>query len=149
MAYLNHTASKFKLRNESDLRQQIEEHLPIVANYKFPYRDTNGNIIKQEGEGIKEKDRYTIAIGDPKNKMFKRCTYESARMNKFASPLFMWLLDRDQYSVTPEEIFTKAVELYGDPIVALGVIPWIMSGDALTVDRGTSSVVSFNLEQLV
>lgn len=51
--------------------------------------------------------------------------------------------------MTPEKLFSKAIEIYGDPLVALGVIPWIFSGDALTVNRRTSSVVSYKMERLV
>jgi len=81
--------------------------------------------------------------------MYSEFSYEAQKYNHFATPLFLWLLSQENFSVTPEKLFNKALEIYGDPIVALGVIPWIMSGDALTVDRRTSSVVSYKLERLV
>ncbi len=147
--YLNGDTPKFQLREEDDLRQQIEENLPTVANYTFPYLDEDGMPIEQKGKNIKEKNRYKLVIGNPKHKTFRRFVYESQRYNHFSSPLFMWLLEQDNFSVTPERLFEKSIEIYGDPIVALGVIPWIMSGDALTVNRGNSSVVSYKVERLV
>ena len=149
VAYLNGEEKKFSLRNEADLRNQIEEHLPVVANYAFPYLDNNGLPIMQKKEGAREKDLYKLVIGNPNHKAFNEFVDQSQRYNHFSSPLFMWLLEQDNYSVTPEKLFSKALEIYGNPMVALGVIPWVFSGDALTVDRGTSSVVSHKIERLV
>lgn len=149
IAYLNKEASKFQLRSEENLLQQIEEHLPYVANYSFPYRDENGMPIRQKSNGLKEKDLYQLVIGNPNHKRFNEFVYESQKYNHFSSPLFLWLLGQENFSVSPEKLFNKALEIYGDPIVALGVIPWIFSGDALTVDRRTSSVVSYKMERLV
>lgn len=147
--YLNGNEPRFNLRNETDLLQQIENNLESVDNYAFPYQDESGEPIKQEGEFKKEKHRYHLAIGNPKHKKYKEFVHESQRYNHFASPLFMWLLEQDDFSITPEVLFSKALEIYGDPLVAMGVIPWIFSGDALTVSRGTSSVVSYKMERLV
>lgn len=144
--YLNGKEAKFQLRNETDLLQQITENLPSVAHYKFPYQDVDGNPIQQEGD---VKKPYQLAIGNPKHKKYDEFVYESQRHNEFVSPLFIWLLEQDNFSVTPEKLFEKAVEIYEDPIVALGVIPWIFSGDALTVNRGTSSVVSYKMKRIV
>lgn len=149
LAYLNGEIPRFKLREEIDLYQQIEENLHLVSDYKFPYQDADGNPLVQKGSDIKEKDRYTLAIGNTEHKKYNQFAYESAKYNEFASPLFLWLLKQEDYSVSPERIFEKALEIYKDPIVALGVIPWIMNGDALAVNRGTSSVVSHKLEPLV
>ncbi len=149
VSYLNGEISRFKLRDESDLLQQIEDNLPQVKNYTFNYLNEDGQPIEQQGDDIKDKNRYTLAIGNTKHKTFDKFVYESARYNEFATPLFLWLLEQKDYSVSPERLFDKALELYKDPIVALGVIPWIFNGDALAVNRGTSSVVSFKLEQLV
>lgn len=147
--YLNGQRPKFKLRNEKDLLQQIENHLPIVANYTFPHLDKEENPIQQEGTLNKEKNRFTLAVGKPEHKMYDEFVYESQRYNEFASPLFIWLLKQKDFSVSPEKLFKKSLEIYGDPIVAFGVIPWIFSGDALTVNRGTSSVVSYKMERLL
>lgn len=149
IAYLNAEVPGFQLRNEEDLLQQIEDHLPNVANYAFPYLDEYGKPIRQEGEVKKEKHRFNLAIGNPKHKRYDEFVYQSQRYNHFVSPLFVWLLEQENFSVSPEKLFDKAVEIYGDPIVALGVIPWIFSGDALTVNRGNSSVVSYKMERLV
>jgi hypothetical protein len=149
LSYLNKEEKKFKLRYEVDLLKQIEEHLPNVENYAFPYLDEDGKILKQTGENIKEKHRYTLAIGKPNHKKYDEFVLETQKYNHFSSPLFLWLLDQEDFSVSPEELFEKSLEIYGDPMVALGVIPWIMSGDALTVNRGTSSVVSYKVERLV
>jgi len=149
VAYLNGEEKKFKLRNETDLLQQIEDHLPLVANFSFPFLDSEGKPIMQTKEGVKEKNLYHLAIGNSDHERFDEFVVESQKYNHFSSPLFMWLLKQKDYSVSPEKLFNKAVEIYGDPIVALGVIPWIFSGDALTVDRGTSSVVSHKVERLV
>lgn len=145
VSYLNGEEPKFKLRHESNLMKQIEDHLPVVANYSFPYRDNHGNPIVQKNS----KKPYTLAIGNYKHPKFTEFTTESQKYNEFSSPLFEWLLKQKDYSVSPERLFAKALSIYGDPMVALGVIPWIMSGDALTVDRGTSSVVSHKLERLI
>jgi hypothetical protein len=149
VAYLNGEEKRFKLRNETDLLEQIEDHLPTVANYTFPFLDSDGNPIMQQKEGVKEKNLYKLYIGNRNHKKFDEFVTESQKYNHFSSPLFMWLLKQENYSVSPEKLFEKAVDIYGDPIVALGVIPWIFSGDALTVDRGTSSVVSHKIEKLV
>ncbi len=149
IAYLNGEHPKFQLREETDLYQQIVNNLPSVANYAFPYKDENGKVIKQEGEVKKEKYRYHLAIGKPEHKKYDEFVLESQRYNEFSSPLFVWLLNQNDFSVSAEKLFEKAVEIYGDPIVALGVIPWIFSGDALTVNRGNSSVVSYKMERLV
>ena len=149
VAYLNGETKKFKLRDEKNLLQQIEAHLPNVANYSFPFRGSDGLPIVQKKAGAKEKDLYKLAIGNHNHKRYNEFVYESQQYNHFSSPLFMWLLGQKDYSVTPEKLFSKALEIYGDPMVALGVIPWIFSGDALTVDRGTSSVVSYKMEKLV
>ncbi len=146
ISYLNGEEPKFQLRAEADLLQQITENLYNVADYKFPYKDENGNIIRELAD---KKNPYQLAIGNPKHKKYDEFVLESQRHNEFSSPLFMWLLEQDDFSVTPEQLFDKAVEIYRDPIVALGVIPWIFSGDALTVNRGTSSVVSYKMERLV
>lgn len=143
--YLNGETGRFKLLNEKDLVRQIEEHLPTVANHAFPFLDDNGNPIMQRNA----KKPFTLVIGNPKHKKYKEFELESSRFNEFSSPLFLWMLEQKDFSVTPEMLFSKALEIYGDPIVALGVIPWIVSGDALTVDRGTSSVVTYKLERLV
>ena len=90
-----------------------------------------------------------MAIGEPGHKKYDEFVRESQMYNQFSSPLFIWLLEQDDFSVSPEELFAKSLEIYGDPIVALGVIPWVFSGDALTVDRGTSSVVSYKIERIV
>jgi hypothetical protein len=147
--YLNGKTKRFQLRNETNLREQIEEHLPYVANNSFPFLDDNGLPIMQKKAGVKEKNLYKLAIGNPKHKKYNEFVTESQKYNHFSSPLFMWLLEQKNFSVTPEKLFHKALEIYGDPIVALGVIPWIFSGDALTVNRGTSSVVSYKVERLV
>jgi hypothetical protein len=147
--YLNGEEKRFNLRNEQNLIDQIEEHLPSVSNFSFAYRDQEGNVIKQIKTGAKEKNLYQLAIGKPSHPQFNKFVYESQKYNHFSTPLFMWLLEQDDFSVSPEKLFKKAMEIYGDPIVALGVIPWIFSGDALTVDRGTSSVVSYKIERLV
>ncbi|MAF78115.1 MAG: hypothetical protein CME60_08125 [Halobacteriovoraceae bacterium] len=147
--YLNGEIPKFKLRNEENIISLIEENLSTVANYQFPYRDSNGKPIVQKGKDIKDKNRFTLAIGNTNHSMYETFAHESAKYNEFASPLFLWLIDQDDYSVSPERLFDKALEIYGDPLVAIGVIPWIMSGDALTLNRSTSSLVSFKLEPLV
>lgn len=149
VAYLNGEEKRFKLRNEENLKSQIEENLPSVVNYAFPYLDQNGQPIMQKKDGVKEKNLYKLAIGVPGHKKYDQFVYESQKYNEFSSPLFMWLLEQEDFSVSPEQLFEKAMDIYGDPIVALGVIPWIFSGDALTVDRGTSSVVSYKVEKLV
>jgi hypothetical protein len=149
VSYLNKETKKFQLRNESDLLEQIEDNLPNVANYAFPYLNEDGNAIKQNREGMKEKHRYTLAIGKPSHKKYNEFVTETQKYNHFSSPLFLWLLDQDDFSVSPERLFNKALEIYEDPMVALGVIPWVMSGDALTVNRGTSSVVSYKMERIV
>ncbi len=146
IAYLNGEEPKFDLRHEGDLYQQITDNLPSVADYKFPYQDENGEEIRQHSDA---KNPYKLAIGNPKHKKYDEFVLESQRHNEFSSPLFMWLLEQEDFSVTPERLFEKAVEIYGDPLVALGVIPWIFSGDALTVNRATSSVVSYKMERLV
>lgn len=146
VAYLNGETKRFSLRNEENLKQQIQAHRSAIPYLTFPYLDHNGHPIMQKGN---VKKPYTLAIGNPKHKKFHEFVVESEKYNLFSSPLFLWLLDQKNFSVTPEKLFSKALEIYGDPIVALGVIPWIMSGDALTVDRGTSSVVSYKLERLV
>lgn len=145
VAYLNGETGKFNLRNEPNLLQQIEEHLPVVAHHAFPYLDEEGQPIMQRNV----KKPFTLAIGNPQHKKYEEFALESSRYNEFSSPLFLWLLKQKNFSVSPEKLFEKALEIYGDPIVALGVIPWIMSGDALTVSRQTSSVVTHKLERLV
>lgn len=147
--FLNGESKRFQLRKEADLIQQIENHLPQVANYAYPYLDDDGLPIMQKKEGVKEKHLYKLAIGVPTHNKYNEFVYESQRYNHFSSPLFIWLLEQEDFSVSPEKLYNKALEIYGNPMVALGVIPWIFSGDALTVDRGTSSVVSYKMERLV
>lgn len=147
--YLNGDAPKFKMRNEADLFEQIEAHLPYVANYTFPHLDERGYPIQQQGPVKKEKNRFTLAIGKTEHKAYEQFVYESARYNEFASPLFVWLLNQKDFSVSPEKIFEKSLEIYGNPLVAFGVIPWLFSGDALTVNRGTSSVISYKMERML
>ncbi len=133
-AYKSGNATKFKLREEKDLLEQIENHLPNVANYTFPSFDEYGN---------------SLAVGDMDHPMYEEFVYESGRFNEFTSPLFVWLLKQEDFSVTPEALFEKSLEIYENPLVAFGVIPWIFSGDALTVNRGTSSVVSYKMERML
>lgn len=147
--YLNGEAPKFSLRKEDNLLEQIEANLPTVANYSFPHLDENGNVIQQRGKVKKEKNRFTLAIGKTEHKKYDEFVYESQRYNEFASPLFMWLIKQKDFSVSPERLFKKSLEIYENPLVAFGVIPWIFSGDALTVNRGTSSVVSYKMERLL
>lgn len=147
--YLNGKAKRFKLREEKNIRQQISDHLPTVANYAFPYLGNDGFPIMQHSLDPKAKNLYKLAIGLPGHPRYDEFVVESQRYNHFSSPLFLWMLEQKDFSVTPETLFNKALEIYGDPMVALGVIPWIFSGDALTVDRGTSSVVSYKMERLV
>ncbi|GEM_PF-685479 len=147
--YLNGVAPKFKLRDEKDLFKQIENNLPNVADYTFPHLDGEGNPIQHEGIVNNEKNRFTLAVGKVEHEMYDEFVYESQRYNEFASPLFVWLLNQKDFSVSPEKLFKKSLEIYGDPMVAFGVIPWIFSGDALTVNRGTSSVVSYKMERLL
>ncbi len=149
ISFLNGDSNRFSLRKEANLKEQIEAHLPTVDSYAYPYQDQDGKPIMQHKAGVKEKNLYKLAIGIPGHEKYDQFVYESQKFNEFSSPLFMWLLDQKDFSITPEKLFEKAQEIYGDPIVALGVIPWIFSGDALTVDRGTSSVVSYKVEQLV
>ncbi len=147
--YLNGEIQEFKLREESDLLIQLEEHLPSIANNTFPYLDQNGRQIRQEGEVKKERDRFYLAIGNTSHKKYDQFIYESQRYNHFSSSLFLWLLKQSDFSVTPEMLFDKALIIYQDPFVALGVISWIFSGDALTVNRRTSSVISYKMVKLV
>jgi len=147
--YLNGDAPKFSLRSETDLFRQIEDNLPNVAGLTFAHLDDKGKPIQQEGEVKKEKNRFTLAVGRVDHKAYDEFVYESQRYNEFASPLFVWLLNQKDFSVSPEKLFQKSLEIYGDPLVAFGVIPWIFSGDALTVNRGTSSVVSYKMERLL
>ncbi|OUR97415.1 hypothetical protein A9Q84_13905 [Halobacteriovorax marinus] len=149
VSYLNMESPKFKLRNEEDLLGQIEDHLPNVANNSYPYLDENGVAIKHNRAGIKEKHRFTLAIGKPEHKKYDQFVTETQKYNHFSTPLFLWLLEQEDFSISPERLFEKALEIYEDPMVALGVIPWVMSGDALTVNRGTSSVASYKIERLV
>ncbi len=148
VAFLNKEIPRFQLRNEENLIDQIEKHLPTVANFTFPFLDNEGLPI-MHNNGSNEKNVFKLAIGNPSHKKFNEFVYESQKFNHFSSPLFLWLLKQNDYSVTPEVLFGKALDIYGDPMVALGVIPWIFSGDALTVDRGTSSVVSHKMEKLI
>ncbi len=143
--FLNGEAAAFNLRNEENLLQQIEEHLPAVANYAFPYVDDKGLPIEQKNA----KKPFTLVIGNPKHKKFDEFVVKASRFNEFSSPLVVWLLGQKEFSVSPEKLFSKALEIYGDPIVVLGVIPWITSGDALMVNRGNSSVITYKLERLV
>lgn len=143
--FLNGETGVFSLRNEENLFQKIEEHLPSVANHSFPYLDQNGLPMMQRNA----KKPFTLAIGNPEHRKFKEFVTESSKYNQFSSPLFLWILKQKNFSITPEALFSKALEIYGDPMVALGVIPWIMSGDALAVSRQTSSVVTYKLERLV
>jgi hypothetical protein len=145
VAYLNGEAEAFNLRNEEDLIQQIEEHLPVVANYGFPYLDSNGNPIEQKNA----KKPFTLAIGNPKHKKYDEFVVKASQFNHFSSPLVLWLLKQKEFSVSPEKLFEKALEIYGDPMVAIGVNAWITSGDALVVNRGNSSVITYKLERLV
>lgn len=145
VSYLNGEAPAFNLRNEEDIIQQIEKHLPTVANYSHPFLDENGLPIMQRNA----KKPFTLAIGNPKHKKYEEFVVKASKYNHFSSPLVLWLLKQKEFSVSPEELFEKALEIYGDPIVALGVIPWITSGDALVVNRGNSSVVTYKLERLV
>ncbi|MCP6711699.1 hypothetical protein NL489_30565, partial [Klebsiella pneumoniae] len=66
VAYLNGEAPAFNLRHEEDILQQIEKHLPYVANYSFNYLDENGLPIQQK----KAKKPFTLVIGNPKHKKF-------------------------------------------------------------------------------
>lgn len=134
LAFEKGKEAKFKLRNEEDLFEQIVDNLPNVANYTFPHLDESGD---------------SFAIGKVDHPMYEEFVYESQRYNEFASPLFVWLLKQKDFSVTPEALYKKSLEIYGNPLVAFGVIPWIFSGDALTVNRGTSSVVSYKMERLL
>ena len=143
--HLNGEAPAFNLRNEENLLQLIEEHLPAVANNAFPYLDDKGLPIQQKNA----KKPFTLVIGNPKHKKFDEFVVKASRFNQFASPLVLWLLEQNNFSVTPEMHFNKALEIYGDPMTALGVIAWITSGDALMVNRGNSSVVTYKLERLV
>jgi hypothetical protein len=147
--YLNGKTKRFQLRNEANLLQQIEDHLPYVANNSFTYLDNDGLPIMQKKAGVKEKNLYKLAIGNANHKTYNEFVDESQKYNQFSTPLFLWLLEQKDFSVSPERLFEKALQIYGNPIVALGVIPWIFSGDALTVDRRTSSVVSYKIERLV
>lgn len=149
VAFLNGEESKFRLRDEKNILQQIESHLPYVANYSFSTLDETGQPIMQRKEGVKEKNLYKIWVGLPEHATFGEMVYQTQKYNHFSTPLFLWLLEQKNFSVTPEKLFNKALEIYGNPMVALGVIPWIFSGDALTVDRGTSSIVSYKMEKLV
>jgi hypothetical protein len=108
--------------------------LPAVAGYSFPAFDEYGN---------------SLAIGKMEHPKYDDFVYESQRYNEFASPLFIWLLKQKDFSVSPEALYQKSLEIYGNPLVAFGVIPWIFSGDALTINRGTSSVVSYKMERLL
>lgn len=143
--FLNGEGPAFNLRTEDNLLQKIEEHLPAVANYAFPFLDDNGLPIEQKNA----KKPFTLVIGNPKHKRFDEFVVKASKFNEFSSPLVLWLLAQKDFSVTPEKLFDKAMEIYGDPMVALGVIPWITSGDALMVNRGNSSVITFKLERLV
>lgn len=149
VAFLNGEETNFRLRDEKNILQQIENHLPYVANYSFSTLDENGLPIMQRKEGVKEKHLYKIWVGLPEHPTFGEMVTQTQKYNHFSTPLFLWLLDQKNFSVTPEKLFNKALEIYGNPMVALGVIPWIFSGDALTVDRGTSSIVSYKMEKLV
>lgn len=143
--FLNGEAPAFNLRLEEDILEQVEAHLPVVANYEFPHLDENGLPIMQTNA----KKPFTLAIGNPNHKKYSEFVPKAAKYNQFASPLFLWLMDQKDFSVSPEAVFSKALEIYGDPMVALGVIPWLTSGDALVVNRGNSSIVSYKLERLV
>ncbi len=143
--YLNGETPRFNLRNEENLLAQLEAHLPFVANYAFPFVDDKGLPIEQRNT----KKPYTLVIGNPKHKKFDEFVVEASKFNEFASPLVVWLLGQADYSVTPENLFAKTLEMYSDPMTALGVIAWITSGDALMVDRGTSSVVTHKMERLI
>ncbi|MES2526711.1 MAG: hypothetical protein V4598_06470 [Bdellovibrionota bacterium] len=145
VAFLNGEAPAFNLRNEENLLQQIESHLPAVANYAFPYLDDKGLPIEQKNV----KKPFTLVIGNPKHKKFDEFVVEASKYNEFASPLVLWLLEQENFSVSPEKMFSKTLEMYGDPIVALGVIAWITSGDALMVNRGNSSVITYKFEKIV
>lgn len=143
--FLNGEAPAFNLRKEEDLLQQLEEHLPFVANYGFPYVDEKGLPIQEKNA----KKPFTLVIGNPKHKKYDEFVVRASKFNEFASPLVVWLLGQKEFSVSPEMLFEKALEIYGDPMVALGVNAWVTSGDALMVNRSNSSVITYKLERLV
>lgn len=143
--YLNGEAPKFNLRHEENILAQIEEHIPVVANYTFPYLDESGLPIQQKNA----KKPFTLVIGNPKHKKYDEFVVKASKFNEFASPLVVWLFKQPEFSVTPERLFEKALQIYGDPMVALGVNAWITSGDALMVNRSNSSVITYKLERLV
>ena len=70
-------------------------------------------------------------------------------VNTLASPLFIWLAAQPKESVGHAQVFQKALEIYGDPITALGVIAWIPGIECAMGDRRKVALASSRLKPIL
>lgn len=70
------------------------------------------------------------------------------KLAHLASPLFRELIKREDHSVSQQELFDMALEIYGDPYTALGVITFMTSIDSYG-DRSRAGLIAQKTEPIV
>ena len=127
--------------------------MPVYKDEDGYAKDVNWACNKwvDNGDGSKTqfyKGAMTTTIGDINHPCHSNMTKEIQKTNEISSPLFYWLIQQKHYSVSMEELFSKANEIYKDPFVAMGIITWMFHIDAHAGYRWRVSVTSSRVQPL-
>lgn len=71
------------------------------------------------------------------------------QMNLIAGPLYLWLLEQKQESVSHIKVFEQALKIYKDPFIALGSISWLLAFESQFPDRDNTALASKALEPIL
>ena len=154
--YRNEKISTYKLSDEDDLLSTLEGTLGDFEDLKWPkYLDIQGHEVsalfncRPISENSQRCSSVSTNLGDPEHPMHNRWTQEAQKANLISSPIFKWIVEQPKSSVTYEELFSKAMEIYKNLFVYLGVITWITMVDSHMGSRTRGVVVSSRLEPIV
>ena len=134
--------TKFNFVQDPNVMEKIEANLgsvssPIVENTisakEITYTAANGSrVTRNSSPRIFSRD----------DEVEKEYLTHLRKLNVLSSPLFEWILQNRNELVKHSDIFVKAMELYSDPFVAMGVISHVLDYDCGTRNRNKFSIVN-------
>lgn len=155
--YRLNESKAYNLSTDPDLKERISELLPATKNLVWPrFTEDDGrnkiamfNCRKNWYYGEICSSATTQPLGDPEHPQYAAWIKAAQSANLIASPLFLWVLEQPNGSVTYEALFDRAVAQYENPIVALGVITWMMMADADMGSRRRGAILSKRIEPVL
>lgn len=155
--YRNGTIGPYSMAQDPSLIPTLKKMLAQHNGETFPtYKDSEGNPISATYNCRKSEQYHStclvqhMEVGDSNHPQHPKLIKEFQRLNRFASPLFLWLLQQPNSSVSYSRLYEEAVKLYpGNPWQALGAIAWITLVDSHRGSRIRGAIVASKLRPVL